>query len=588
MTIFFISVKKMYWLICVFTLSFLLTDFVDATTKMHSKYLKKNSLSSVQKPLLPSNMVDIPAEWRVKQSGTWLGWPIFTTLPNKPVSDLLLEMMGYITDGNLTDQNADYVYLSVTDNAMETEARNAIKFYNSHVVPVYNKTPIVESRVLYFHMPRTDLWFRDYLLFGWDTNTGNVSVVNYDFNAWGMGGEYLTTSVNPNGQIVPEFLRVSNYFNSIASTDTQLATKIAFKTNMPIINSWLKMEPGGFEFNDESDFLSPSRKRLIVGESYLTQPERNYGSTIYKVLDEIKRVIPNLDDIIVLPKFKYNLALGREEVETMCPLDINVALANTTQWSKCLDYKSYYYLDHFGGGLLVDDSVFTGTIDNEDDMLRREDLGYSHPIYNNALNSITTNGHTDEYVRWIGENTVLLSYVPGGENAPSNSIAGRTWFRLETIKDFLLSKGIQIIRIPTPPEKVEYLGSPMCAYTSLIGMKFTSGTYYDYSTNTRLPAKDVPILSIYPKNTPIPFYAARSYLNFIVTDKYVIMPKYNDNVTIDTEAYNVIKNVFEGDIALRTGINRRVVQIENVDRLNFCGGGMHCISQQQPLPKHEQ
>ena len=523
----------------------------------------------------------IPAEWRVKQSGTWMGWPIFESIPGKSVIDVVLEMMAYITSGELDDVESDSVYLAVTDGSQENQARGAIKNYNDNVGIQSNKRRIVESRIIYRRIPRTDIWFRDYLLFGINEATGGLVTVDYDFNAWGMGGKFLASD--------QKFTKVSNYFNAISKVDSQVAPKVAMTNGITTIKSWLRTEAGGFEYNDDKPApkigkgsSALSRKRLIVSEAVLTQPERNFGATIYQIRDEIKRLFRSLDDIILLPKFRFDHIAGKEIMEPPCPVTESEARSNMSRWSQCLDSRSNYYLNQFGGGLVVDDSVFSGTIDNEDDTSRRTALGANSSSYMNALTAIPTNGHTDEYVRWVGENTVLLAYVPNGSEAPSRSVDGRTHFRLEKIRQTLVGRGIEIIGVPTAKDYLEYLGPGSCAYDSVFDMKFTGGTYFNNVLGKRVPAKNIPILSIYPEGTKIPFYSARSYLNFVITDKFVLMPKYNDDTSRDRLAYDVIKRVFEIDVYRRSGINRTVVQIENVDRLNLCGGGMHCITQNQP------
>ena len=517
-----------------------------------------------------------------------MGWPTFESIAGNLIIDVILEMMAYITSGELDDLESDSVYLAVTDGSQENQARGVIKNYNDNIATQSNKRVIVESRIMYRRIPRTDIWFRDYLLFGINEATGGLVTVDYEFNAWGMGGKYRTSNQT--------FSKVSNYFNSISKVDTQIASKVAKTIGSPTVKSWLRTEPGGFEYNDGrlpssatgNGSAAPSRKRLIVSETYLTQPERNYGKTIYQIRDEIKRLFRSLDDIIVLPKFRFDVNAGKEIMEPSCPMTETEARSNLSRWSHCLDSMSNYYLDQFGGGLVVDDSVFSGTIDNDDDTSRRAALGFNSSTYINALTAIPTNGHTDEYVRWVGENTVLLAYVPNGSRASPSSVDGRTWFRLENIKRVLEGRGIEIIGVPTARDYVEYLGPGSCAYESVSDMKFTGGTYFNTVLGKRVPAKNIPIPSIYPEGSKIPFYSARSYLNFVITDKFVLMPKYNDDLLRDREAYDIVKRVFEIDVYARSGINRTVVQIENVDSLNLCGGGMHCITQNQPMPFNAQ
>lgn len=65
---------------------------------------------------------------------------------------------------------------------------------------------------------------------------------------------------------------------------------------------------------------------------------------------------------------------------------------------------------------------------------------------------------------------------------------------------------------------------------------------------------------------------ASSYLNFLITNHFIIMPKYEDK-SKDLLARNNLENLFP---------NRKVVMID-VASLNLGGGGLHCISQHEPI-----
>ena len=109
-------------------------------------------------------------------------------------------------------------------------------------------------------------------------------------------------------------------------------------------------------------------------------------------------------------------------------------------------------------------------------------------------------------------------------------------------------------------------------------MQFTSGEVVIDGVLTDLSGSQ--ILDFYGETEEIPFIAARSYLNFVITDKYVLVPAYDNER--DQDALNVLKRVFESSSDNHTGRVRKVVQIRNLDAVNSGGGGMHCISQNQP------
>lgn len=519
--------------------------------------------------------VVVPAQWTSRLQGVLLAWPTFDVYPDSPTHYVLTDMFAQITNG----ASENKVFLLVGNNDEYKKASDAIDLFNLGVTygGVRAMNPINKTRVVFVNIPHTDLWMRDYLSIGKSaSDAGKYAIVDFDFNAWGFGGEYKADASN--------FIRVSNYFNSISSTDTQIAPKFASfiektqKLPVTTVPSWLRKEPGGLEFNN--DGVNPESRRLFVSEAYLAQPERNDGKTIYELLKELYRVY-SLQEIILLPKFRFNRLVGAEEMVEQCPLTEEALNAGGQErWAHCFDPNSYYYTGAFGGGLVADDAPFIGTLKNEDSMERRRLLGFSDPVYDNVITSLTTNGHTDEWIRWVGPNVVLLGDIPGGRTAPKSSIDGRTWFRLNAVHDILKRKNIEVIRVPMPVDRVEYFGPGSCPYDGILDMRFTKGEYYDASKKEWVSAKGVQMLSIFPKGSKVPFISARSYLNYVMTDDYVLIPEYcsvdgtKESCDRDQAAKKIIASVF-GNMEIK----REVVQISNVDKLNFCGGGMHCITQ---------
>ena len=84
--------------------------------------------------------------------------------------------------------------------------------------------------------------------------------------------------------------------------------------------------------------------------------------------------------------------------------------------------------------------------------------------------------------------------------------------------------------------------------------------------------------SIIQDDDKIKTVLASSYLNFIITNKVVLIPSYwkpgRSKVfsTKDEDFKKIIKNIYP---------NHTIVQI-NPENLNAGGGGMHCITQQMP------
>ncbi|MEL6548133.1 MAG: agmatine deiminase family protein, partial [Myxococcota bacterium] len=69
-----------------------------------------------------------------------------------------------------------------------------------------------------------------------------------------------------------------------------------------------------------------------------------------------------------------------------------------------------------------------------------------------------------------------------------------------------------------------------------------------------------------------------SYLNYVLTNGLVLIPKFGgerrppDAARKDQEVLDVFKRLYP---------ERKVVQIDTLP-INWFGGGMHCVTQQQP------
>lgn len=67
----------------------------------------------------------------------------------------------------------------------------------------------------------------------------------------------------------------------------------------------------------------------------------------------------------------------------------------------------------------------------------------------------------------------------------------------------------------------------------------------------------------------------------VITNEQVIVPAYGD-AQRDGEALRVIRQAFEAP-GNPAGRSHKVVQVFSVDSINTGGGGMHCITQNQPI-----
>jgi agmatine deiminase len=97
--------------------------------------------------------------------------------------------------------------------------------------------------------------------------------------------------------------------------------------------------------------------------------------------------------------------------------------------------------------------------------------------------------------------------------------------------------------------------------------------YDRLAANLAVLRKEVPSLEVHcvamPRRRPVG-QQILSYVNFYIANGGIVMPGFDDPA--DRAARNVIAALFP---------DRRVVQVPALD-LCWCGGGIHCITQQQP------
>lgn len=183
--------------------------------------------------------------------------------------------------------------------------------------------------------------------------------------------------------------------------------------------------------------------------------------------------------------------------------------------------------------------------------------GTVQPIYT----LMTTNGHTDEFVRFTGSNTVLLAGSPSAEEAANDLITARTRQTLLEARRILLSATDQdgnLLQIQWMPE------------TRSMFVKLDKRDEI-FNLMTELDFKRVGKPNIDPAK-PITGVLASSYLNYLVTNNLVLVAKYGDlypdMAATDAEAVQVLQQAFHG---------RQVVAVDS--RAINVGGGVFTASQ---------
>jgi agmatine deiminase len=175
---------------------------------------------------------------------------------------------------------------------------------------------------------------------------------------------------------------------------------------------------------------------------------------------------------------------------------------------------------------------------------------------------LTTNGHVDEYVRFVNPTTILLAQVDSTDKDPiSTENALRLEENYQILKAATDPKGqpLNIVRIPLPKHRFVTLQNGDGVYDIIKNFSYKDG-------------------SVFPKGKPIPIIAAASYLNFLIANETVLVPTYvqanasSDVKKRETAAFAVLKSVFP---------TKKIILMDALP-INLGGGGIHCITRNQP------
>ena len=219
-------------------------------------------------------------------------------------------------------------------------------------------------------------------------------------------------------------------------------------------------------------------------------------------------------------------------------------------------------------GIVEDNATFRGALAPHILVPRFNGIDIPHA---GVYTLFTTNGHADEFVRFVSHDTVVLAEEKGWK-APIRSAADelRRWLseqnrdRLERVYDILSrettesGEPIRIVRIPAPELTLEVFEAGDATYDYY-------AEYDRWEDGSTLPEH---MLAVWPA----------SYVNYVPTNDLVLVPQFwkpgrpLESKKKDDEARNVLAELFPG---------RKIVPVhpENVLR---GGGGMNCITQQQP------
>ncbi len=176
-----------------------------------------------------------------------------------------------------------------------------------------------------------------------------------------------------------------------------------------------------------------------------------------------------------------------------------------------------------------------------------------------------TGGHTDEFVRFADEHTILLAWVDE-EEKDLNPISRMNDERMKENLSILENstdqdgKPFRIIKVPLP---------------DLIYKKVLITNYQKNESDDAVLASWLSRDTGLNPGDTVMRVAAASYLNYFVTNNVVLLPEYSkQGSSAEKEAH--IKKIFTD------AFPGRDLLFIDVMGLNYEGGGIHCITQQEP------
>jgi agmatine deiminase len=287
----------------------------------------------------------------------------------------------------------------------------------------------------------------------------------------------------------------------------------------------------------------------------------DYGETTDAIIQKDEKLDENIAKMLNLPLISSNMIHegGDHEINSQGVLMVVKAVEKQRNPNLSLDTmeielkrllgaKKVIWLEE---GVAEDESSFSGPLRGKNGEL----------IYT----VLTTNGHIDEFARFVNDSTILLAEVDVSEVFMNDPLSIENQKRLDKNYEILKKsrnmngKPFNIVRIPLPVPIVGRMIPCDPVYDILSEMKFVDGP-------------------LFPKGKAIKVIAAASYCNFLISNEVIIAPKYykkGDTIEVkqrDETAKQILQSVFP---------NKKIVMIDALS-INLGGGGIHCITNASP------
>lgn len=186
----------------------------------------------------------------------------------------------------------------------------------------------------------------------------------------------------------------------------------------------------------------------------------------------------------------------------------------------------------------------------------------------NAYTVITTGGHVDQFVRFAGPRKILYSYCSEEETA-KDPILRENKRRMDVV--------LNILKNETDQDGYPFELIPMPFAPTIYDTMYPGDGVYEYLASN----DSVRVFNPFKYGEPIVVVLATGYLNFLISNRVIINAKYwreGDPLSwkeLDEKAANVLRSAFPD----------KEIYLIDVRAINLGGGGIHCITQQEPQIK---
>ena len=404
------------------------------------------------------------------------------------------------------------VNLAVQDEDDEAVARS-----------VLTEAGVSLDHVRFFHIEHGDIWARDMGPQFTRSRSGRLRINDWNFNMWGYE--------EPDSEL--------------SLLDEPFDRTVGSILNVPVLDARAGRSTGVRMIHEGGSATHNGHGTMVVVESVVMQ--RNLGPNRFcggqapvTDYDQPNTYAPNPDwpACKVLVEHEYRRMLGVKKVI----------------WVPT--------------GVVEDNGTFRGALAPHIHVPNVDGIDIPHA---GVYTMFTTNGHPDEYLRFVAPDKVVLAEAKVSRAAAGTPVdellrwlQEQNHARLQRVYEIISrettesGEPIQVVRIPMPELTLDVMqpGDGLYDYFA---------AYDRWEDGSTLPEV---MLAVWPT----------SYVNYVPTNDLILVSRFwkpGRSFTIkrrDDEARDVLRELFPG---------REIVQVysENVNR---GGGGMNCITQQQP------